>query len=437
MTLETRKDLCADGLFKIVKEHLGKIKDYRDGEIKITLADSLMSGFAMFSLKDPSLLQFDNRRIAEDQNLHNIYLIDQVPSDTRMREINDGVDPFSLSIVFRALFRVAQRGKVLEKMVFYEGHYLIAGDGTGYFSSNTVRCENCLIKTSSKNGITYYHQMYSMAIVKPGEKGVIPLTPEPIIKQDGNSKNDCERNASKRALERLRREHPHLRIILTEDGLASNAPHIRDLTELNIRFLIIANEGDHKFLFKHVEEREKLSEVIFVRKEVDGIKKIFRFINGVPLNSSNSDLLVNFLEYWEIDKKGKILHFAWVTDITLKEENLETMVAGGRAKWKIENETFNTLKNQGYHFEHNFGHGKKNLSVVFAFLMLLAFLVDQIQQLSCGLFQAVWKKLGTKVLLWEIMRNHFKMLVLPSMENLFKAILYGVKVEHKILGDTS
>jgi hypothetical protein len=46
-------------------------------------------------------------------------------------------------------------------------------------------------------------------------------------------------------------------------------------------------------------------------------------------------------------------HFAWVTDLTITEENAPTLVAGGRARWKIENETFNTLKNQGYHFEHN------------------------------------------------------------------------------------
>ncbi|MCP5496166.1 MAG: transposase [Leptospiraceae bacterium] len=430
MTLEIRKDLCADGLFKIVKEYLGKIEDHREGEVTITLADSLMSGFAMFSLKDPSLLQFDNRRIAEDQNLHNIYLIEQAPSDTRMREINDGVDPFSLSKVFRAIFRVAQRGKVLEKMEFYEGYYLVAGDGTGYFSSNTIHCENCLIKTSSKNGVTYYHQMYCMAIVKPGEKGVIPLTPEPIIKQDGNSKNDCERNASKRAIERLRREHPHLRIILTEDGLASNAPHIRDLKEFNIRFLIIANEGDHKFLFRCVGEKEELGKVSFVRKEIEGIKKVFRFINGVPLNSSNMDLLVNFLEYWEIDKKGKILHFAWVTDITLKEENLETMVAGGRAKWKIENETFNTLKNQGYHFEHNYGHGSKNLSVVFAFLMMLAFLVDQIQQLACGLFNAVWSVKKTKLALWEDVRSYFRLVTFPNMYSLYTAIMENLQFKY-------
>src|SRR5260370_11733147 len=77
----------------------------------------------------------------------------------------------------------------------------------------------------------------------------------------------------------------------------------------------------------------------------------------------------------------------------------------GRARWKIENETFNTLKNQGYHFEHNYGHGEQNLSVVFAMLMMLAFLVDQTQQLCCALFQALWSNLGSKRLLWVRIRT--------------------------------
>src|SRR5215472_7254443 len=98
---------------------------------------------------------------------------------------------------------------------------------------------------------------------------------------------------------------------------------------------------------------------------------------------------------------------------------------GGRARWKIENETFNTLKNQGYNLEHNYGHGQHNLAVVFALLMMLAFLVDQAQQLCCALFQAVWAKLGSKRLLWERMRALFYTYALESMRQMFEALLYG------------
>ena len=132
------------------------------------------------------------------------------------------------------------------------------------------------------------------------------------------------------------------------------------------------------------------------------------FLHDVPLNKSNPDLCVNFLQYIEYGPNGhRRKQFTWVTDLTITKDNARHLVRGGRARWKIENETFNTLKNQGYHFEHNYGHGKQNLSVVFTMLMMLAFLVDQAQQRCCPLFRAVMKKVGSKRLLWERVRSHF------------------------------
>ena len=147
-------------------------------------------------------------------------------------------------------------------------------------------------------------------------------------------------------------------------------------------------------------------------------------IRDSPLNESNQDQLVNFLEYWETTPK-KTLHFSWVTSLKVTEENVFEIMRGGRARWRIENETFNTLKNQGYHFEHNFGHGFKNLSVVFAMLMMLAFLVDQVQQIASRLFNAAWKKLGTKRSLWESIRALFYGYKIDSMEEILKALFYG------------
>jgi len=113
----------------------------------------------------------------------------------------------------------------------------------------------------------------------------------------------------------------------------------------------------------------------------------------------------------------------------LTRENAYTIMRGGRARWKIENETFNTLKNQGYNFGHNYGLGEKYLAAVFALLMMLAFLVDQIQQLGCALFQSVWKKLGSKKLLWESIISYFKCFLVESMEVLYMALLYGIQAQ--------
>jgi len=149
------------------------------------------------------------------------------------------------------------------------------------------------------------------------------------------------------------------------------------------------------------------------------------FINNVPLNEANPDLLVNFFQYVEYGPDGQREKvFTFVTDLRITRSNGRLLVRGGRARWKIENETFNTLKNQGYHYDHNYGHGKKHLSVVFAMLMMLAFLVDQTQQLCCPLFQAVWNKLGSKRALWDNLRCHFRHFTFHSMKHLYEVMLY-------------
>jgi hypothetical protein len=439
--IKLRKHLNADSLFQSVHVEFSNIPDHRSGEPFITMPDAFMSAFAMFSLKDPSLLEFDQRRIHDDANLHNIYKIKNIPSDTQMRVIIDPIDPAYLRPAFKIPFRQLQRSKQLEQMQFIEGYYLLSLDGTGFFSSKKLFSDICMEKKNKKTGaITYYLQMLGAAIVHPDHKEVIPLAPEFIMKQDGETKNDCERNAATRFFKKLRKDHPHLPLIIIEDGLSSNAPHIRDAQKHNLRYILGAKEGDHSFLFKQIKEasnENRTTEFEFVDSENQEIVHRFRYLNQVPLNASNQDLLVNFLEYWEITPK-KVQHFSWVTDFTITESNAYKLMRGGRARWKIENETFNTLKNQGYHFEHNYGLGKKNLSLNFTMLMMLAFLVDQTQQLSCKLFKAVLKKQGSKKALWDRMRSMFKEHIFSSMQMLYEAILFGIeKQPPTILYDSS
>src|ERR687891_1155945 len=247
---KVRKHLCADALLCSVQDIFCQLPDHRKGDAEIPLSDALMSAFAMFSLKSPSLLAFDKVR-AED-NLQSIYGIERVPCDTSMREILDPVQPEHVRPAFKTVFRHLQRGKALEEMVFVEGHYLLALDGTGYFSSQEIHCESCL-ETHHRNGtVTYRHQMLGAALIHPDRREVIPLMPEPIVKQDGTEKNDCERNAAKRFITKLRQDHPHLKLIVTEDSLSSNAPHIDVLQAHNLHYILGVKEGDHASLFEHV-----------------------------------------------------------------------------------------------------------------------------------------------------------------------------------------
>jgi hypothetical protein len=423
-----RKHLSADALFAAMRSGFDTIEDHRPGDVKHSLGDTLMSGFAMFSLKDPSLLAFDERRKNGPANLTTIYGMASIPCDTSMREILDDVDSDNIRPLFKTGFRALQRGKALEQMVFMEDCYLLNLDGTGYFSSNKLHSNACLEKVNRKTGkVTYYLQTVGAAIVHPDFKEVIPLCPEIIRKQDGETKMDCERNAVRRFLEKFRKDHPHLKVIINEDALSSNMPHIKDLEQYNCHYILGVKEGDHKFLFEHIDgavENNEAVELSIPDGKNKDITHYFRIVYDAPLNKSNQDCRITFVEYWQKNTKtGKILRFSWVTDLEVTEDNVYKFMRGARARWKIENETFNTLKNQGYHFGHNFGLGKKNLSEVFVLLMMLAFLIDQIQQLCCPLFNAVWKEWKSKRSLWEKVRSKFHEFHIETMEVLYRSLL--------------
>ena len=433
MSLSFRKHLSIFGLIKTVHQYFSKISDPREFSRNgvTSLNDHLMSGLAVFGLKCPSLLDYDRKRRdqATEHNLRDLYHVQNPPSDTYLRERLDQVDPNALRPAFKKLFALFQRGKGVEEFEYLDGHVLISIDGTGHFSSNNISCPYCCEKKGKNGKPSYYHQMLGACLVHPEKRNVIPLCPEVIVNRDGATKNDCERSASKRFLENFRREHPHLKAIILEDGLSANAPHIHMIQEYNLHYILGAKPGDHEFLFEQLHTRTEsvYHEVI----TEDGGYHQFYFLNNVPLNKSNKDLRVNVLEYRCTDPKGKEVTFSWVTDIILTINNLMKIARAGRARWKIENETFNTLKNLGYNFEHNYGHGKKHLSTVFCMLMMLSFLIDQVQEICCPLFRRCKEFAGTYRGLWETMRGFFRFIRLYDWET-----FYLIMVKEKTL-DTS
>ena len=101
-----------------------------------------------------------------------------------------------------------------------------------------MHCECCCEKHHRNGRIEYYHQMLGAVLVHPEHSEVIPLAPEPIVKGDGATKNDCERNASKRLLSDLRREHPHLKVLVVEDGLADRMIGTRQIA-MGVDFVLL------------------------------------------------------------------------------------------------------------------------------------------------------------------------------------------------------
>jgi len=215
----SRKHLSAEGLIKTVYNSFKKIKDPKNRNGKISILDCLMSCFAIFSLKYSSLLEYDLERKKSKilENFKKLYLVKNPPSDTYMRERLDSLDPQKLRSAFKKIFALIQRGKDLESYQYLDDYYLLSIDGTGHFSSEKVHCKNCCVKHHRSGKTTYYHQMLGAVIVHPNNKAVIPFCPEPIVKTDGTTKNDC---GTPRGVYDIGGESPHKEMCPTYLGLS-------------------------------------------------------------------------------------------------------------------------------------------------------------------------------------------------------------------------
>lgn len=421
--MHTKKHLSFAALRASMAQCFRQIEDPRQaGKVDYNLHDVLMSGFAMMFFQDPSILAFQKRlqESAQQNNLSKIFGVITIPKDTQMRDVIDMVPTEALGGIFPDFLNRLQQSRQLDQYRFLNGKYLIPLDGTEYFTSEKISCPYCLRTEASKESVRYHHQILQAVIVHPDMHQVIPLFPEPIQNSDGYTKQDCETNAGKRIVENIRKTHPKLSIIITGDDLYSKQPFIDTLKANGMSYILVAKPTDHKILFEWVGEITGMGgaeHFEFIDKK--GRHHKYQWINDVPLNGSRNADQVNFLQYWIIDKKGKTTYRnSWVTDLIVSRETVQELVKGGRARWKIENETFNTLKNQGYHVEHNYGHGKQYLSMNFFVLNLLAFFVHQILELCDLSYQRCRSKFSSRKEFWNQLRCTFRIILFRDFYHL-------------------
>lgn len=413
------------------------------------MTDAVMSALGMFSLKAPSLLKFDSkfRHDWGQRTLKNLFKVEMVPSDTQMRDILDELPTSFLHRPFKNLFEFVRQKKHLKAFSFLKpikfgkkDMFLLAVDATGFFSSKSVRCPSCIVKRHSKREEEqYHHQLLAATIVHPELKTVLPLDGEPIENKHGAEAQDSELVAFKRLLVRVRELYPKLGLIVTGDSLYACGTVIKLVERCEMAYIFSVKEGRTPIPIRHLKwAREKGLALGHEYEETigDKVKKKvvcrYSYMNGVALNNGH-DIVTNILEYEEMTRwicKGKEKEtrkkFCWLTNIPLRRGNIDQIMRGGRSRWKIENETFNTLKNQGYNIDHNYGHGKKNLAGNFALLTLLAFAVDQIQEMNCDLFKMALKKCrNCRSSLWELMKSIHHFFVIESWEILFIKIAWG------------
>jgi hypothetical protein len=431
------KSLTLESIVELLATTFGELEDPRTADqLTYPLHDTLMSGFALMFFQHPSLLQF--QRAMEQKrrrcNLQTIFGVHDVPSDTQMREILDGVEPEPLRALFPQLWEKVRRAgwgsrftTPLPSGQHRGSYYTVALDGSEYFRSTTIQCPHCLRQPDSKGQVHYSHLVVGATVVRAGSHQVVPLDVEEVRNATaGRQPQDCELTAGKRLIARVRREHPQMALIVLGDDLYSHVPFVTQLQQLRLHYVLVAKPSSHPTLRAAVAAAETQGGSQQGQwEEGSGARRrtsTYRIVRQLPL-ALESPVRVTFVEVWEHTAGGELLyHNSWITDLDVDAENVAVVGRIGRTRWKIENEQFNVQKNHGYELTHNYGHGQQTLSMVFYLLNLLAYVAHVLIELGDRLYQRCRAQESRREL-WAALRTTLHVVLVGSWSQLLLVYL--------------
>lgn len=377
-----------DRLVSIFHKKLEELPEHRKGgnNQKYSLKDAALSAFGVFFTQSPSFLAYQRQMEAAKgrSNAASLFKIEQTPSDPQIRNLLDKVNPVDLYPIYTELFDLLETEGVLSPFRDVNDTYLVAIDGIEFFSSKKVHCEQCYQRELSNGTIQYSHTALTPVLVKPDCSQVLPLPPEFILPQDGQEKQDSETAAAKRWLKKWGEFYAPYQMTVLGDDLYARQPLCKTLLAEKFNFILTCKPTSHITLYQELDALAPGPTVTELRWN-GRCREIwqYRYMNQLPLRASDDALAVNWCELIitrESDGK-RLFHNSWITNFLLDDQTVKPVTQAGRSRWKVENENNNVLKNHGYHFEHNFGHGSQFLSLVLLTLNLLAFFFHTILHL--------------------------------------------------------
>lgn len=409
-------------LIDTIKDVVDAYPDERRGNNLIyQLRDAVLSAFAVFFMQSPSFLA-QQQIMQEEQgrsNAQSLFALVNIPSDNQIRNLLDPLPPRLFQPVFRFCIESLDAAGIVDSFRMgtggtLQGQLIIALDGTGYFSSSKIHCENCTIKVrdrGTENEKTWYeHTITTPVVVSPNTTDVLPLAPEYIVPQDGDEKQDSEHKAGKRWFEQHGNYYSKLGATYVGDDLYSHQPLCEKILRSGGHFILVCKPDSHQYLYQWISDLEegKDKQTITIRRFDEKLHThtlaTYQYATHVPLRDSADALFVNSVEVTITDEKtgANVYHNTFITDHELTEASVTAVVSAGRARWHIENGNNNTLKTKGYHFEHNYGHGKKQLSMILTTLILLAFLFHTILHLTNEAYQRLREALPRQIFFHHI-----------------------------------
>lgn len=393
----------------------------RDGAY--SMSDIGLSAFSLFFMGSASFLDYQ-RRLEEGHgrsNCQTLFGISKIPTDPHIRQMLDGAPTDAFDTLF---YQAIGAEGVLDPFKRLDGQILIALDGTEHFCSRKIHCPRCSTRKRSDGGTEYFHAFLGASIVAPGHQQVLPLPPAFIAPQDGTEKQDCERNAAKRWLARQGQAVKHLRPVYLGDDLFACQPIAAAIQAAGGNFILTCKPSSHRTIGEYLYGA-KLEEhrTCIVRPGKGRVTTIYRWLAGVPLRATDDALEVTWFSIEIQNAKGKRTYFnSCVTDLEVAAGTVEDIAACGRSRWKIENETFNVLKTNGYNLEHNFGHGRETLTSVLVTLNLLAFGFHTVARLAVLAWRKAVIARGPAYRFFEHLRTITTYVVFESWDHLLRSI---------------
>jgi len=415
------------------------LPDPRTGDnTQFEMADIALSAFAVFFTQCPSFLSFQqNMEQAQGRNnARSLFQVGRIPSDNHIRQTLDPVAPRHLFSLFDELHQAFEKDGLLQAMRAVQDTRLIALDATWYFSSQSknIHCPNCSCLRHPDGTTTHFHSAITPVIVSPGHSQVVPLRPEFIVPQDGQVKQDCEINAAKRWLCAHAAGYATGNDTLLGDDLYAHQPFCRQVLLHGFHFLFTCKPASHAHLNSWIEGLQANGQLQALKLKLKGKSNRwehhqYRWANGVPLTDSDDALKVNWCEVTITDANGAVRYRnALITDWKITAGNVAGLVAAGRARWKIENEHNNVLKNRGYHLEHNFGHGKAQLASLLLTLNLLAFGLHTLLDLTDESYRLIRATVGARRKFFTHLEALTTYLYFETWERLMNFMMRGLEI---------
>ena len=398
---------------------------------RYSLRDIVLSAFAVFYMQCPSFLEHQRQMQSRQghNNAQRLFGLSAIPTPNQLKNVLDGVAAKLLWPIFGWIYQALEAQGHLKAYEVLDGQLLIGLDGTEYFSSESIHCQQCSHRTHKTGRVSYHHAAILPVIAAPEQPHVITLMPEFIHPQDGADKQDSETAAAKRWLQAHHNLFAKGRITVLGDDLYSRQPMCQTCIDHDCNFIFVCLPTSHPALYEWLAYLEANDEVGYHQERYWNGRyhevRQYRYVNRIPLRDSQPALLVNWCDMTvQRESDGQQLyHNAFVTSHPIDDHTVAAIVTAARARWKSENENHNVLKTKGYHLEHNFGHGQQHLAMTLLTLNLLAFLFHTVLHLLDASYQRIRQQRGTRQGFFQDIQTLTQYLLFDSWQHLIDFML--------------